>query len=64
MTLHDHPPAFVNFYASILGKPDEEKLEHFWHDLYPSNPAFYDLVLARWQKTGESVDQKLLALQT
>ena len=60
MELYDFTPDFISFYRAIQGKPDEEKLKHFWSDLHPVSPAFYDLRLARWEKAGEEVEQKLL----
>ena len=60
MKVHDLTSHFVAFYDAVAGKPDEEKLRHFWSDLHSANPAFFDQRLAGWERLGESVKDKLL----
>ena len=60
MRVHDTTPEFVNLFEATRGKTDEEKLERFWSDLYPANPAFYDLRLSKWQKEEKKVEEELL----
>ena len=60
MTLHDHTHTFITVFEATRGKTDAEKLNHFWSELHPVIPAFYDQRLERWEKQGEDTDAKLL----